>query len=179
MVNKRKPNAPIDRTPSDLVVVGNQYMRTEAGNQLLAMFRDAAANGISMTTISGFRSYATQLAVYNQYVAQYGQAYADTISARAGYSEHQTGLVMDIGNPNGACGLSACFASTPAGAFAADHAWRYGFIVRYTNGYTAITGYAYEPWHLRYVGVRISTAMHNLGSQTLEQYFGLSAAPDY
>ncbi|WP_207345315.1 D-alanyl-D-alanine carboxypeptidase family protein [Arthrobacter sp. E3] len=179
VVNKRRPNAPINRTPADLVVVGSQYMRREAANQLQAMFRAAAGGGVGITTVSGFRSYSTQLALYNQYVAQYGRAYADTISARAGYSEHQTGLVMDIGNPNGACGLSACFATTPAGAFAANHAWRYGFIVRYTNGYTAITGYAYEPWHLRYVGVRVSTAMHNLGYQTLEQYFGLPAAPDY
>ena len=179
VVNKRRPNSPIGRAPSDLVAVGNQYMRREAANQLLAMVRGAAGSGVGITTVSGFRSYWTQLAVYNQYVAQYGRAYADTISARAGYSEHQTGLVMDIGNPKGACGLSACFATTPAGAFAANNAWRYGFIVRYPNGYTAITGYAFEPWHLRYVGVRVSTAMHNLGYRTLEHYFGLPAAPNY
>lgn len=179
VVNKRTPNSPIVRAPADLVVVGNQYMRREAANQLLAMIKGAARSGVGITTVSGFRSYTTQLAVYNQYVAQYGRVFADTISARAGYSEHQTGLVMDIGNPNGACGLSACFATTPAGAFAASNAWRYGFIVRYPKGYTHVTGYVYEPWHLRYVGVRVSTAMRNLGYATLEHYFGLPAAPNY
>nr|WP_240630321.1 D-alanyl-D-alanine carboxypeptidase family protein [Specibacter cremeus] len=86
---------------------------------------------------------------------------------------------MDIGNPNGECSLLACFASTPAGRYATDNVWRYGFIIRYPDGYTSITGYAYEPWHLRYVGVRVATDMRDRGYRTLEQYLGLPAAPSY
>ena len=179
VVNKRRPNWPINQTPPDLVWVGSQLMRSEAAGQLSQFVAGASSAGVHITTASGFRSYDTQLGLYDHYVATYGQAAADTISARPGYSEHQTGLVMDIGNPNGACSLQACFEYTPAGQFAANNAWRYGFIVRYTWGNDWTTGYTYEPWHLRYVGVRTSTNMHNRGYQTLEQYFGLAAASTY
>jgi len=179
VVNKRRPNTPLNGSPADLTVVGNQYMRREAATALVRLSNAAAAAGVQITTVSGFRSYAAQAALYNSYVAQYGRNVADTISARPGYSEHQTGLAMDIGNPNGACSLAACFANTPAGAYAARNAWRYGFIVRYPNGYSSITGYTYEPWHLRYVGVPLATDMHNRSARTLEQYLGLAAAPNY
>lgn len=88
---------------------------------------------------------------------------ADTISARPGYSEHQTCLAMDRGNQNGARGRQAWVAGTPAGRFAAANAWRSGFLIRYTSGYDLIAGYTYEPWHLRYLGVRAATGMHNRG----------------
>lgn len=179
VVNKRRPNSPINQAPPDLVGAGSQLMRGEAAFQLSLLVAAASAVGVPVTSVSGFRSHDTQAGLYNSYVARYGQATADTISARPGYSEHQTGLVMDIGNPDGSCSLEACFANTPAGHFAAANAWRYGFIIRYTNGYDSITGYTYEPWHLRYIGVRTATDMHNRGYQTLEQYFGLPAAPGY
>ncbi|MCQ9164945.1 D-alanyl-D-alanine carboxypeptidase family protein [Arthrobacter sp. STN4] len=179
VVNKRRPNSPVNQTPPDLVGIGSQLMRWEAANQLTLFLRGASGAGVAVTTVSGFRSYSSQASLYNYYVSLYGQAVADTISARPGYSEHQTGLVMDIGNPDGACGLQACFAGTPAGQFAAANSWRYGFIIRYPNGYDAITGYTYEPWHLRYIGVRTATDMHYRGYRTLEQYFGLPAAPSY
>ena len=102
--------------------------------------------------ISGYRSYSQQASLYDSYVRQYGQATADTIAARPGYSEHQTGLAMDIGNASGICALQACFATMPAGKRAADHAAEHGFIIRYPAGSEATTGYTYEPWHLRYVG---------------------------
>lgn len=179
VVNKRRPNSPINRVPQDLVGVGTQLMRREAASALVRLRNAAAKAGVPMATVSGYRSHATQTALFNSYVAQYGQAVAETISARPGFSEHQSGLVIDIGNPNGACGLSACFAGTPAGSYAAANAWRYGFVVRYPNGYAYITGYAYEPWHLRYVGVYVAADMRNRGFKTLEQYFGLPAAPRY
>ncbi|ALE07935.1 hypothetical protein AL755_16885 [Arthrobacter sp. ERGS1:01] len=179
VVNKRRPNVPIDQVPPDLVGVGSQLMRREAAAAMSRFINAGAAAGVPITTVSGYRSYSTQYNLYYSYVASYGQAYADTISARPGFSEHQTGLAMDIGNPSGACGLQTCFANTSAGAYAAANAWRYGFIVRYTNGYTAITGYSYEPWHLRYVGLTIAADMHNRGFHTLEQYFGMPAAPGY
>ncbi len=179
VVNKRRPNSPINHTPGDLTWVGPQLMRSEAARQMSQLVSSASAAGVPITLVSGFRSYDTQAGLYNTYVSLYGQAGADTISARPGYSEHQTGLVMDIGNPNGVCALQACFVNTPAGQFAAAHAWRYGFIVRYTNGFDFVTGYTYEPWHLRYIGVRAAADMRNRGFQTLEQYFGLAAAPTY
>ncbi|MFB9163324.1 D-alanyl-D-alanine carboxypeptidase family protein [Arthrobacter psychrochitiniphilus] len=179
VVNKRRPNAPINRIPPDLVWSGSQLMRREAATQMSQLISGASAIGVPVTLVSGFRSYDTQAGLYNNYVWQYGQAVADTISARPGYSEHQTGLVMDIGTPNGTCALQACFVITPAGQFAAANAWRYGFIVRYPQGYDSITGYSYEPWHLRYIGVRAATDMRNRGFKTLEQYFGLSSAPKY
>ncbi|MBP2413169.1 D-alanyl-D-alanine carboxypeptidase [Arthrobacter stackebrandtii] len=179
VVNKRRPNSPINQTPPDLAWVGSQLMRSEASWQYSQLVAGASAAGVALTPVSGFRSYDTQVGLYNSYVSQYGQAVADTISARPGYSEHQTGLVMDIGNPNGACSLQACFENTPAGQFAANNAWRYGFIIRYPWGQDWTTGYTYEPWHLRYIGVRTATDMHNRGYQTLEQYFGLAAAPSY
>lgn len=179
VINKRRPNWPINLTPPDLVWTGSQLMRSEAAYQLSMLVAGASSAGVPIVNVSGFRSYDTQVGLYNSYVSRYGQAAADTISARPGYSEHQTGLAMDIGNPNGSCSLEACFANTPAGQFAAANAWRYGFIIRYTSGYDSITGYTYEPWHLRYIGVRTATDMHNRGYQTLEQYFGLPGAPSY
>jgi D-alanyl-D-alanine carboxypeptidase len=112
-------------------------------------------------------------------VNQYGRATADLISARPGFSEHQTGLAIDIGNPNGVCGLQECFAGTPAGVWAAQNAWRYGFIIRYPRGMTPVTGYAYEPWHLRFVGTTISSEMRAHAVPTLEHYMSLPAAPSY
>jgi D-alanyl-D-alanine carboxypeptidase len=178
-VNKRLPLSPTSYVPPSLVGIGSQQMRPDAANALERMINDAAASGISVTAVSGYRSYDQQVSLYNSYVAQYGQAYADTISARPGFSEHQSGLAMDIGNPDGACGLQACFAGTPAGSYAAANAWRYGFIVRYPDGYRNITGYTYEPWHLRYVGTDAAAQMRSGGVPTLEQYFTLAPAPGY
>ena len=179
VVNKRRPLSPAGYVTAPLVSVEGQLLRNDAAAQAQRLISDARAAGVPMTAVSAYRSYQTQATLYNNYVAQYGQATADTISARPGHSEHQTGLAVDIGNPNGACALQACFAGTPAGTWAANNAWRYGFIVRYPQGMTNITGYAYEPWHLRYVGTLISAEMRAHGIPTLEQYMGLPAAPNY
>jgi D-alanyl-D-alanine carboxypeptidase len=178
-VNKRRPLSPLSYAPPSLGWVGTQQMRADAAAALRRMIGDASAAGVQITTVSGYRSYNDQAALYASYVAWYGQAYADTISARPGFSEHQTGLAMDIGNPGGACGLQACFRDTPAGRFAAANAWRYGFIVRYPEGFQGITGYTFEPWHLRYVGTDAAAQMRSWGVPTLEQYFLMSAAPGY
>ena len=178
-VNKRHPLSPLSYAPPSLGWVGTQLMRSDAAAALRRMIGDAAAAGVQITTVSGYRSYSDQAALYASYAAWYGQAYADTISARPGFSEHQTGLAMDIGNPGAPCGLQACFRDTPAGRFAAANAWRYGFIVRYPEGFQGITGYTFEPWHLRYVGTDAAAQMRSWGVPTLEQYFLMSAAPGY
>lgn len=179
VVNKRRPLTPVRYTPGPLVGVEGPLMRNDAAQQLTRLLSGARAAGVAMVPVSGYRSYDTQASLYASYVQQYGQATADLISARPGHSEHQTGLTIDIGNANGACGLQECFGGTPSGVWAAQNAWRYGFIVRYPQGQTSITGYAYEPWHLRYVGLTIASEMRSHNLSTLEHYMGLPAAPSY
>ena len=109
-----------------------------------------------------------------------GQAGADLISARPGFSEHQTGLAADVvACAGGRCGAIEQLAGTPQGAWVAEHAWEHGYIVRYQDGQTPITGYQPEPWHLRYIGPDLARAYREGGFRTLEEFFGLPAAPDY
>lgn len=174
LVNKARPLNPVTYAPGDLVNArgSGQYLRAQAAAWLNGLFQGAADAGTGgLAVVSGYRSYAQQQQVYASYVSLYGQAQADLISARPGYSEHQTGLAVDVGNANGSCGLSTCFGDTAAGMWVAANAYKYGFIIRYPNGYTNITGYSYEPWHLRYVGVDLATDMKRRGFATLEQYF--------
>jgi D-alanyl-D-alanine carboxypeptidase len=100
------------------------------------------------------------------------------LAARPGYSEHQTGLAVDFA-ARGVSTLQVSFAKTKAGIWLAANAYRYGFVLRYPSGKTAITGYSFEPWHFRYVGVEVATAMHDQNIQTLEEFYALPAAPSY
>ena len=153
-------------------------MRPESGAALKEMFTDAKAAGRNLLIASAYRSEATQKALHASYVAQKGAAAADTDSARGGYSEHQTGLAVDVGRTDHKCEVEACFANTPEGIWVAENAYKYGFIVRYPAGKQANTGYVYEPWHLRYVGKDLAKAIYDSG-QTMEEFFDLPAAPDY
>lgn len=178
VVNKQRPLTPIDYAPADLVTIGNnQLMRSEAASHLTSMLADAKTAGYTLTPASGYRSYATQTNTYNSEVKAYGQATADSESARPGYSEHQTGWAVDLGSDG--CNVQDCFGSTPGGMWAAANAYKYGFILRYLPDKVAITGYRNEAWHFRYVGVELSTEMHQEGITTLEEFFGLPAAPSY
>lgn len=135
-----------------------------------AMVYDAAYNdGLQLYEQSGFRSYATQERIYNNYVAADGQSEADTYSARPGHSEHQSGLAIDVNS------LSSSFAETAEGIWLAENCHKYGFILRYPAGKTDKTGYIYEPWHIRYVGVDIATAIYESGL-CLEEYYGITSA---
>lgn len=102
-------------------------------------------------------------------ISAYGEEYARKYVAEPGHSEHQTGLTMDVSGSTGECAADECFAGTPEAQWLADHAVTFGFIIRYPLGKEAITGYHYEPWHLRYVGVTVSTAIAASGL-TLEEY---------
>jgi len=181
VVNKRR-GLPADYTPAGLVtpsgIPGATQVRSELIAPLEQLRADMAAAGITLRMSSAYRSYARQQTIYNGFVAREGVAGADTHSARPGNSEHQTGLVVDLDDGTG-CNLSACFGTKPGGIWLAENSWKYGFILRYGNGWQPIVGYTYEPWHFRYVGVDVSTDMHNRGILTLEEYFGLPAAPDY
>lgn len=178
VANKTRPLQPKTYAPSDLVAVGGgQRLRSEAAAALKQLIAGAAAAGYTINPLSGYRSYATQVSVYNREVRVYGQAVADTQSARPGTSEHQTGLAIDVGG--GGCGIEDCFGKTAEGRWIAANAHMYGFIIRYPEGKMAITGYRYEPWHIRYVGVNTAQDMRTKGILTLEEYFGLPAAPNY
>lgn len=132
----------------------------------------AAEDGINIYLSSGFRSYKTQAQLYNGYVYYYGQAAADTFSARPGHSEHQTGLAIDCNI------ISDAFIGTPEAEWLAEHCHEYGFIIRYPQGKESITGYKYEPWHIRYIGADNAQRIYESGL-TLEEYYGISSSYDY
>ena len=187
VVNKHRALSPATFVPADLVRPAVRLATSGEAALLNAttaaaaerMFADAAAAGVVLTLASGYRSYATQTATYNSYVNSQGRAAADTASARPGHSEHQTGWSFDIGDGGGVCSFQPCFADQPAAVWAKAHAHRFGFVVRYPWMFHQITGYYYEPWHLRYIGADAAVDMHVRGVATLEEYFGLEAAPDY
>jgi D-alanyl-D-alanine carboxypeptidase len=177
-VNKQHALSPLTYAPADLTSVGNdQQMRADAAVALQHMFSDAHAAGYTLLADSGYRSYDKQIDTYNSITKAYGQTYADTVSARPGFSEHQTGWAMDIGSD--ACHVQDCFGQTPAGQWAADNAYKYGFILRYPASLTEITGYSNETWHFRYVGTVLSNEMHTEGVQTLEQFFNVTGGTNY
>ncbi|WP_461169089.1 M15 family metallopeptidase [Arthrobacter sp. Z1-15] len=179
VVNKQRPLAPVSYIPGDLVGVDGQLLREAAASSFALLKEAAASEGVELAAVSGYRSYESQAQLYAGYSARYGQATADTISARPGHSEHQTGLAVDIAAPDGTCSLQACFEDTAAGSWAAENAHRFGFIVRYPEDASSITGYAYEPWHLRFVGADLALSMHEHPSGTLEEHLGLPSAEHY
>ena len=170
--------------PTDLRVVnatGNRthYLRDCAASALESMFAAAAQEGITLVTCSSYRSASYQASLYNNYVAMYGTATADTISARPGYSDHQTGLAADIGDHDQATVFTQAMEYTVEAQWLYAHAHEYGFILRYPKGKEWITGYSFEPWHYRYVGVDYATAIYNVSPDcTLEEYFGIEGG-DY
>lgn len=183
VVNKRRALNPGNYSPPDLVKVtgvpggSSHQLRREAAQQLTAMHKEAAGKGAGFSVTSAYRSRAYQSQLFSSNAARRGVAAAETFSARAGHSEHQTGWAVDI--YAGGCRLQACFGNTTSGRWVAQHGHKYGFIVRYPQGKTSITGFTYEPWHLRYVGVELATYMHSRGITTLEEQFGLPHAPNY
>ena len=179
VVNKQRPLNPVVYVPADLVAVEGEYLRAEAAASYARFAEAAASDGVAVVAASGYRSYESQKGLYAGYVAQYGQEIADSISARPGHSEHQTGLAVDIAVPDGSCSFQACFEETDAGRWAAENAHRFGFILRYPDGGSETTGYTYEPWHLRFVGADIAEGMRTDSTATLEEYLGLPAAADY
>lgn len=178
IVNKQHPLQPKDYAPSDLVAVGNgQYLRAEAATALSNMLAAAKQAGLTITPDSGYRSYSTQVSVYDSEVRAYGQAVADSESARPGFSEHQTGLAMDLSG--GGCHIEDCFGETREGKWAAAHAADYGFILRYTPANSADTGYRAESWHFRYVGIPLAHQIAANPALSMESFFGVSGGPNY
>ncbi|TXN29450.1 D-alanyl-D-alanine carboxypeptidase family protein [Lacisediminihabitans profunda] len=185
VVNKLRALQPSSYVPADLIAtpvphLNPPHLRSEAASAMAAMFAAAKAEGAGgMQLQSASRSYGVQVNVYNGYVSRSGEDGADAQSARPGHSEHQTGLAADISALPLTCALAACFGQTPQGRWLAANAYRFGFLLRYPADKTAITGYMYEPWHFRYIGLPLATEMHATGVTTLEEFFGLPPAPDY
>ena len=171
----RAPAVPVtlvkpDVTPTRESVAENIYMRPEAASALEALFEGAAEAGLTLYATSGYRSYSTQKAIFDRKAAERGEQAANRSVAKPGYSEHQTGLAMDIeGETTLGTGLTEAFGESPEGIWVAEHCHEYGFIIRYPKDKTNITGYIYEPWHIRYVGVEAATEITELGV-TFEEY---------
>ncbi|KQW53595.1 hypothetical protein ASC77_04820 [Nocardioides sp. Root1257] len=177
VVNKKHP-LPSDYRPAISLVRGYQVATPAAGE--LTRLLDASDDAdLGFKIASAFRSYDYQAGVYANVVTSSGQEAADQVSARPGHSEHQTGLAADLVTPaNPACDFEACFARTPGGRWLAQHAWEYGFILRYQPGSTAVTGYSPEPWHLRFVGRALAAELRRTHVATLEEFFHISGG-DY
>ena len=132
------------------------------------MSRDAAKENISLFISSGFRSYNYQKTLYNGYVNRDGKKAAEKYSARPGYSEHQTGLAIDVNNP------SSSFINTKEAKWLEKNCWKYGFIIRYPKGKENITGYQYEPWHIRYVGTSLAKTLTE-NKLTIEEFYSITS----
>ncbi|HWK22626.1 MAG TPA: M15 family metallopeptidase [Ureibacillus sp.] len=145
----------------------------EARNAFEQMAADAKAAGFELVAFSTYRSYEYQDTLYNNYVSRDGQENADRYSARPGYSEHQTGFAFDIGEVGKEdLWLTEEFGESEAGKWLVENAVNYGFILRYPKGKEAITGYMYESWHFRYLGVDLAAKVKE-ADVTLEEYLGI------
>ena len=189
VVNKQRPITPIEFEPSELEVApSREYLDNSRQIQLSPGAARAVSNlaeamsaevGATLVLHSGYRSYAYQQDLFASKIVQYGEELALIRSAKAGHSEHQTGLAVDVSAIGYGCVIDQCFGDTEPGKWIAENSWRYGFIVRYQLGATDVSGYAYEPWHLRYLGVQLANEYHSSGATTLEEFWGLPPAASY
>ncbi len=181
IVNKKRP-LPDNFSPTNLVTPQvtlntaktseENSIRADVAPHLASLFAAAKTSGYDYMLASGYRSYALQNSYYSNYVATSGQAEADRYSARPGASEHQTGLALDVAMVDRTHYLDQAFGQDPGGQWLAAHAHEYGFIIRYLPDKEAITGYMYEPWHIRYVGHDLAQKLYER-QQTMEEYFTL------
>lgn len=172
LISREKPLKPENYLPKDLrrVSGSSDQLRNEAATALENLLKAGRKDGHALTMLSAYRSYERQQSLFNQYKARYGLDYTTRISAPPGTSEHQIGLAADLGLSNSSCDLKTCFGETAGGKWLADNAQRFGFIIRYPEEGEKITGYKYEPWHLRYIGVEHAQAMKNSKAKTFEDY---------
>lgn len=157
----------VTRTQSDIT------LRKEASDALEEMFAAAENDGVTLVLSDGYRSYTEQEQTFNSYVARLGEAKALKVCAKAGYSEHELGLAADI-TADESTAYSSSFDSTAQGQWLKEHAHEYGFLQRVPEGKSSIVGYSSLPWHYRYVGVDLATAVYSVSpDETLEEYWGL------
>lgn len=169
IVNKRN-RVPDGYAPEDLVKVTDRVsLRAETKTAFDKMVADAKGQGYKITPVSGYRTVEYQKGLYNRYLKTDSFANVETYSARAGFSEHHTGMAVDVTGENSSM---IDFGATKESGWVHENAYKYGFIVRYLPDMGYITGYKSEPWHLRYVGIDIATEMKKQGIKTLEEYAG-------
>ncbi len=170
IVNKSYP-LPRDFVPDNLVSINERVQVTSETYEAFELLQsDAIALGLNIYASSGYRSYDIQNDIYNNYVNLDGQEIADTYSARAGYSEHQTGLAIDLNT------IDMSFDGTDESEFVKNNCYKYGFVIRYPKAKEDITGYMYEPWHIRYVGNVLAEKLYNNGDWiTFEEYFNIDS----
>ncbi|MBQ3307475.1 MAG: M15 family metallopeptidase [Bacilli bacterium] len=164
-----------DYVPSDLVTVDSKYASSNdcqssriAYNAFIEMYNKAESEGYQLVINSAYRSYQDQLDIIDTYRNAYGQSYVDKYVARAGFSEHQTGLAFDIGSRN-----SNIFADSKEYEWMLQNAHLFGFVLRYDKRYEDITQFRYEPWHYRYVGKEIAKYLYEHNNMSLEEYYVL------
>lgn len=154
------------------------HLRADAASAMSQLNQAALKAGLHLMLTSGYRSYDEQALIYDSSVASQGQVQTEEFSARAGHSEHQTGLAADIEPVSQTCELDQCFGDTAEGKWLAVNAHNFGFIIRYPLDKQNLTGYQYEPWHIRYVGKALADQIYR-SDNTLEQFFGLLPATTY
>lgn len=171
---------PAEYVPADLVVPNvlfsyygtyeKSYMREVAAKALEKLFEEAKEKGHTLKAVSAYRSYQRQKQIYDRNVNAKGKKNANLVSAEPGSSEHQTGLTIDVSCSRVGCALEESFGETEEGVWLAKNCHKYGFIIRYPKGKSDITGYSYEPWHIRYVGKNLAKYIHKK-ELTLEEYY--------
>ena len=176
---------PSDYIPPNLVVPNVKFsftyssdkrkLRKVAADALERLFQAGEKEHVELYGVSGYRSYARQKQIYDKNIATRGQAATDAVSAKPGSSEHQTGLTIDVSARSVNFRLDQSFGDTTEGQWLAENAHLYGFIIRYPYGKTEITGYSYEPWHIRFVGKAVATYLYE-NKLTLEEYYGVEDA---
>lgn len=174
--------------PDDLVQVNVYFnmekydertlMRKEAARALEKLFAAAREDGYILSGVSGFRSYERQKKIFTNNIAVKGKEYTLRYSAVPGTSEHQTGLAIDVSSERSRYKLTTSFGTTPEGIWLAKNAHRYGYIIRYPKDKYEVTGYAYEPWHIRYVGKPLATYLYE-NNLTLDEYYNYTPSPGF
>lgn len=177
LVNKTH-SLPADFVPASLVtpyvlsISDVIQVNALAADQLKAMVNAANESGVTLYLTAGYISYETQDDYFEDRAGMVGEAEANKVIAKAGFSEHQTGLAFDFSDNASGTATTVAFAETDAGKWLIAHAHEYGFIMRYPEGKESITGYSYQPWHFRYLGADVTKAMHEISPDlTMEEYY--------
>lgn len=183
----RKYRMDKEYVPADLVVPGirfsfygtyeKSYVRQVTADALEKLFEEGEKCGVILKGVSGYRSYARQQEIYNRNVSTRGESTTNLVSANPGASEHQTGLAIDVSSESVGCALETSFGDTAEGKWLAKNCHKFGFIIRYPEDKTEITGYSYEPWHIRYVGKKLASHLYKK-KITLEEYYQITTKDD-
>lgn len=173
LINK-KIRLPANFVPNDLVLISEisapagSLLRSQAYIALKKMFVSAKNEGIALTVTSAYRSFQQQVSIFNSWVSLAGLKSAESFSAKAGFSQHQLGSTVDIG-AIGKSNLNDAFGVSTEGVWLANNSYKFGFVLSYPKGKEKITGYNYEPWHFRYIGVGNAQTMIN-SNMILEEF---------